>query len=396
VSGPDRSVHDAGEPSVAIDLSRKKGHGARLAANRAVRDSWVGARRVAAPYVSSLRIALVRLAADRLARGGALVLACLALVAVFADLLASDLPIACRRHGVVYLMPSVVRPAELAGTDIVRMQREKVPGDWTVPPLVARGPAQIGELGEALLPPLSSGHPMGTDSLGRDVFARVVHGTRTALGIGLGAAAVLVAIGVGLGAVAGFAGGIVDALVARGVEALTAIPTLVLVLVVGALVPNPTSTTLLLTIALTRWTELARLVRAEVLLALGSDYVTAARALGAPPRRVLLRHVLPNAISPAIVGAAFAVAWVALLEATVDFLRVGSVDPAASWGAVMGDARAHPAWWLVVFPGAALLAALVAANLVGEAARDALDPRLRGAASTSTGRPSWARPAGRP
>ena len=393
----ERPVHDAGEPSVAINLSRKKAYAARLATNRAVRDSLVEARRVAAPYVSSLRIALARLAADRLARLGALVLACLALVAVFADLLASDLPLACRWHGVVYVLPNVARPSELAGTDTVHMERGHAPGDWVLPPLVARGPGQLGEPGEALLPPLSPGHPMGTDSHGRDVFARVVHGTRAALGVGLGAAAVLVGVGVGLGALAGFMGGVVDALVARAVEALTAIPTLVLVLVVGALVPNPTATTLLLTIALTRWTELARLVRAEVLLALGSDYVTAARALGAPPRRILLRHVLPNAIGPALVGAAFAVAWVALLEATVDFLRAGSVDPAASWGAVMGDARTHPgAWWLVAFPGAALLAALVAANLVGEAARDALDPRLRGAPATSTERASWARPAGRP
>ncbi|HEY4012141.1 MAG TPA: ABC transporter permease [Polyangiaceae bacterium] len=386
-------MHDAGEPSVAIDLSRRKG---RLVANRAVRDSFIEARRAAAPYVSSLRIALVRLGADRLARAGALVLACMALVAVVADVLASDLPLACRWHGVVYVLPNITRPAALAETDIVRMRREEVAGDWVIEPLVARGPAQRGEPGEALLPPLSSGHPMGTDSLGRDVFARVVHGTRAALGVGLGAAAVLVAVGVGLGAIAGFMGGVVDALVARAVEALIAIPTLILVLVVGALVPNPTATTLLLTIALTRWTDLARLVRAEVISSLGSDYVTAARALGAPPRRILLRHVLPNAIGPAIVGAAFAVAWVALLEATVDFLRVGSVDPAASWGAIMGDARAHSAaWWLVAFPGAALLAALVAANLVGEAARDALDPRLRGAPAISTGRASWARPAGR-
>ncbi|HXN34016.1 MAG TPA: ABC transporter permease subunit [Polyangiaceae bacterium] len=120
-------------------------------------------------------------------------------------------------------------------------------------------------------------------------------------------------------------------------------------------------------------------MRGEVLLALGADYVTAARALGVSPPRVLWRHVLPNAIGPAVVGATFAIAWVVLVEATVDFLRVASPDTMASWGEMMGEARAHAhAWWLVAFPGAALLATLIALNLVGEAARNAIDPRLRG------------------
>lgn len=387
MSGDERlptGSHEAKEASVAIDLSRRKRAlriaGAHGHANlEIVRHSLVEAKSAAAPYVTTLRIVASRLAGDRRARAGALVLALLALVAVFADLFASDLPIACRWRGAFYALPNITHPAMLAGVDCARMARERGPGDWMIAPLVAHGPAEPGEASDILLGPLSHGHPMGTDSLGRDVFARIVHGTRTALGVGLAASMVLVTVGVSLGALAGFAGGIIDGLVARVVEALAAIPTLVLVLVVGALVPHPTEATLLYTIALTRWTELARLVRSEVMLALGSDYVTAARALGASPSRVLLRHVLPNAVGPAIVGAAFAVAWVVLLEATVDFLRVGSPDRAASWGAVMGDARAHAhAWWLIAFPGASLLAALIASNLVAEAARDALDPRLRG------------------
>ena len=367
------------DQGIAIDLSRRKGAGAgREHANLEVlRHSIVEARQAAAPYVTMARIALARLARDRLARAGALVLALLALMGVFADLLASDLPLACRRGGVVYVLPNITRPVALVGVDCVRMERERAPGDWMIPPLVAHGPAEPDA--EPLVAPFASGHPLGTDSFGRDVFARVVHGARTALGVGLAASIVLVAIGVTLGALAGFAGGIVDALVARAVEGLTAVPTLVLVLVVGALVPRPTTTTLLFTIALTRWTELARLVRGEVLLALGADYVTAARALGVSPPRVLWRHVLPNAIGPAVVGATFAIAWVVLVEATVDFLRVASPDTMASWGEMMGEARAHAhAWWLVAFPGAALLATLIALNLVGEAARNAIDPRLRG------------------
>lgn len=371
------SERRAPDPSIAIDLSRRK-------TRQVVRASLGVAQRVAAPYVTMTRIALRQLARDRLARAGALVLACLALVAVFADVLASDLPLVCRWQGVVYVMPDVAHPAALAELDAARMERERAPGDWALPALVAHGPGRFDEP-DKLRPPLTPGHPLGTDALGRDVFARVVHGTRTALGLGLAASLVLVAIGVALGGLAGFAGGVVDSIVARAVESLTAIPTLVLVLVVGAIVPHPTTATLLWTIALTRWTELARLVRAEVLRALGQDYVAAARALGASPTRVLARHVLPNAIAPAIVAAAFGVASVVLIEAAVDFLGAGASETLASWGESMGEARTHAeAWWLVVFPGLALLATLVALHLVGEAARDALDPRLR-SASGETG-----------
>ena len=363
------------EPSVVLELSRRKG-------TAAVRKSIAGAQRVAAPYVTMTRIALARLGRDRLARAGALVLACLALVGIFADQLASDKPVACRWHGVVYMLPNVTHPAALAGLSDAEMRRDRAPGDWMLSALVAHGPTETGTEADAMLAPLSPGHPLGTDAVGRDLFARVVHGARTALGLGLGASLVLVAIGIVLGGLAGFAGGVVDSLVSRAVESLTAIPTLVLVLVVGALVPHPTTATLLWTIALTRWTELARLVRAEVLKGLGEDYATAARALGASPARVLLRHVMPNAIGPAIVAAAFGVASVVLIEAAVDFLRVGSPDTMASWGEAMGEARASTgAWWLIVFPGVALLATLVSLNLVGEAARDALDPKLRGGSS---------------
>jgi peptide/nickel transport system permease protein len=388
-SEPGAGPHEETELSVAIDLSRRKS----APPPDLVRESILGARREAGPYVTMTRIALTQLARSRVARLGSLMLACLGFVAILADVLASDLPLACRWRGVLYLMPAVTRPTALGDEDCTRMERDHSPGDWQIPPLVAYGPSEVSEsrprLGEAgdvpsgdedvLLPPLTHGHPFGTDRLGRDLFARVVHGTRTALGQGLVASFVLVAIGVALGALAGFLGGLIDAIVARSVEALTAIPTLVLVLVVGALVPHPTTATLLWTIALTRWTELARLVRAEVLLTLGSDHVSAARALGASPLRVLRRHVMPNAIGPAIVAAAFGVASVVVVEAAVDFLHVGSPDTMASWGESLGEARAHPqAWWLVAFPAATLLTTLVALNLVGEAARDALDPRLRG------------------
>ncbi len=359
------------DPSIAIDLSRRK------APREVVRDSIVEARQAAAPYVTMTRIALRQLGRDRLARAGALVLACLALAGVLADQLSSDLPVACRWHGSLYVLPDVTHPAALRDLDRARMDRESAPGDWRISPLVAHGPTRE-DASAALLPPLAAGHPLGTDAVGRDVFARVVHGARTALGLGLAASLVLVVLGVAFGGLAGFVGGLVDSAVSRTNESLTAIPTLVLVLVVGALVPHPTTATLLWTIALTRWTELARLVRAEVVRALAEDYVAAARALGASPLRILTRHVLPNTIAPAIVAAAFGVAAVVVIEAAVDFLGAGTSETLASWGESMGEARTHPgAWWLIVFPGAALLATLVALHLVGEAARNALDPRLR-------------------
>ena len=371
------------ESDSAIDLSRRKSAPPPEPIGRTslvvIRHSLVGARRAAAPYVTMARIALARVAGDRLARAGALMLALFAFTAVFADVLAGDLPIACRWRGSVYVMPDLTRPASIEGMTCARMERERAAADWMVCPLVSHGPVSFEQPPARLLAPGAPGHPLGTDALGRDVFARVVHGTRTALGLGLAVSFVLVGVGTALGALAGFAGGIVDALVARAVESLASIPTLVLVLVVAGLVSHPTSATLLWTIALTRWPELARLVRAEVLVALGSDYVTAARALGASSPRVLGRHVLPNAMGPVIVAAAFAMASVVLVEATVDFLRVGPSDVTASWGEMMGEARVHePAWWLVAFPGAALLAILAALYLVGEAARNALDPRLRG------------------
>jgi peptide/nickel transport system permease protein len=373
-----RRPSEPAERSVAIDLSRRKLQQTAAAADEVVRASIFEARRAAAPYVTMTRIAFGQLSRSRLARLGALIVAGFVLVALFADVLASDLPLACRWHGVFYALPAMLHPPALAGLDCTEMRRLAQPGDWLLPPLVPFGPMHA-DATSALLPPLVQGHPFGTDALGRDVFARVVHGARTTLGLGLGASVVIVALGVTLGALAGFVGGTIDTLVTRTVESFTAIPTLVLVIIVGATVPHATTATMLWTIALTRWTDLARLVRAEVLLALRTDYVTAARALGATPWRVLRRHILPNAVGPAIVAAAFGVASVVLTEAAVDFLHVGPMDTTASWGESLGEARGHAdAWWMVVFPGASLLAMLIALNLVGEAARDALDPRLRG------------------
>jgi peptide/nickel transport system permease protein len=322
---------------------------------------------------------------DRAVRLGVAALACIALVALLADLLASDLPILCRFHGQTYLLPDVTHPAALASYDNARLEEERAPGDWFVRPLVPYGPKQTSTRGElaAVHAPSLRDHPRGTDAFGRDVFARLVHGARTSLGLALTAALAFVAIGTLLGALAGYFGGVLDAIVARLIETLTAFPTLILVLVVQALVAEPSLSTMLAAIAFTRWPEVARLVRAEVILASSQDYVVAARALGAGPWRILRRHVVPNAVAPILVAATFGLASVVLVEASLDFLHVGLPPATASWGETLSETREHvEAWWLLVFPGIAVFVTVLGLNLVGEALRDALDPRLLAAKTT--------------
>lgn len=303
----------------------------------------------------------------------------IAAVAIFADFLASDLPIACHVHGHTYIFPNVTHPAALRGEDCQRLRREAEPGDWSVEPLIPfsprEGKAQQGT--PYFAPPWTlAGHPLGTDQEGRDVFARLVHGSRTSLGIGLLAALCFVGVGTCLGALAGFYGGLVDALLGRSIETLTPFPTLILVLVVQALLPHPTLGSMLLTIGLTRWTEVARIVRGEVLLITSQDYVLAARALGVRPLRILVRHIAPNASAPVLVAAAFGVAQVVLIESSLEFLHV-NVASSVSWGEMLSEARGNPgAYWLLLFPGLAIFVVVAALNLVGEAWRDALDPRL--------------------
>lgn len=313
----------------------------------------------------------------RLGAAGLFVAALLVLLSIFAEFVASDLPIACKLHGRLFLLPNVTRPLELASMDRGVLAAE---ADWILQPLVAHGP-RLGPSEEAtpLLPPgLTHGHPLGTDRHGRDVLARTVHGTRSYLVFALAAVLASVALGALFGAAAGLFGGATDAVVSRVVESVSAFPPLVLVIGVQAALPRPTLFTLFLAIALTRWPEVARLVRGEVMLAATHDYVLAARALGATPLRVLRRHIMPNVRGPLVVTAAVGVSAVVLTEASLDFLRVGVPAGAASWGETMSELRDAPgAWWLLAFPGAMLVLTIVACNLIGEALRSALDPRAR-------------------
>jgi len=315
-----------------------------------------------------------------LGAAGTLLAAFLVLSAVFADVLASDLPIACTIHGHVVLFANVTEPAELVALGTAGIEREATFQIW---PVVRHGPGRA-EAGAGTTRAASlaagpgGGHPFGTDLEGRDVFARVVHGARTYFVFALCAVVVSLFLGGLLGAMAGLFGGATDALVGRAIETVSAFPPLVLVLGIQAAVPRATVATLFFAIALTRWPEVARLVRAEVMQVATRDYVLAARALGASPLRVLRKHVAPNIRGQLVVLGALGVPGVILIEASLDFLRVGGPAGAASWGETMSEFRdAHDAWWLLAFPGLFLFLTVVALTQVGEARREAMDPRAR-------------------
>ncbi|HZO08854.1 MAG TPA: ABC transporter permease [Myxococcota bacterium] len=222
-------------------------------------------------------------------------------------------------------------------------------------------------------------HPLGTDGLGRDLLVRLLYGARTSLSVGLLSAAALFAIGVLVGALAGWFRGPVDLLLSRGIEVVLCFPAFFLVLfVLSAADPDtlPPVLSIALVIALVGWPSVARLVRAEFLRLREADFVLAARALGCSPARAILAHVLPNAIGPALVAASFAVGAGALVEAALSYLGLGVQSPIPSWGALVNESHAPSHWWLQLFPGLAILVSVVCYNLVGEALREALDPRL--------------------
>lgn len=234
----------------------------------------------------------------------------------------------------------------------------------------------VGRTDNALRGP-SGAHWMGTDVSGRDVFLALVHGAYPTLGAALLATLGAGTLGIALGALGGFLRGAPDLLLQRTIEAISSVPLLLFVLIAQTLLPVPSSTSLLFIVVLTRWADIAQVVRADVLRVLQLDHVTAARALGAGPGRLLARHVLPSVLASAVVLSAFSVGAVIAVETAIAVIGIGIVHPLA-WGAILGQARAHPeAWWLVLFPAGFVALTLGATVLLGEAIRDAFDPRLR-------------------
>lgn len=270
----------------------------------------------------------------------------------------------------------------------------KVLTDWVVVvnPETVRLPERfkppMSSVAAGLLPaadrPLGGLYLFGTDELGRDVFARMLQGSFVSLSIGFIAVGISVFIGIVLGGLAGFYGDVklgfisVDTLIMRFTDVMLCFPTFFLILTVVALLP-PSIYNIMIVIGLTSWMGTARFVRAEFLALREQDFVVAAHALGLPAWRIIFRHMVPNAIAPVLVSATIGVASAILTESALSFLGFGVQPPYATWGNILADGKnfIFDAPWLFFIPGCAILTVVLAFNLVGEALREALNPRLR-------------------
>ena len=304
-------------------------------------------------------------------------MALITVTALLADFIASDRPLAYEIGGDTRILPGIVdmEMRDISdNTSALRAARER--GGWVLLTPVPYGPNQTKVAGHvSRLAPPSRHHLLGTDDKGRDVASRMIHGTRSALLVGLGSVALYLLVAVLIGAIAGYFGGIADRLALRLIETLTSFPTFFLILVIQGLIGATGVLQLILVIGLTRWTDVARLTRAEVMRVVNEEYVLAARALGLSNLRVLIRHVLPAAIGPALVAGTFGVAGAILIESTLSFLGFGVPNTTPSWGQLLTDAfHNESAYWLALYPGLLLFFTLISINLVGEGFREALDP----------------------
>lgn len=230
---------------------------------------------------------------------------------------------------------------------------------------------------ERFLPP-SSEHPFGTDGYGRDTFARVLFGARISLTIGLFTALLALVVGGTLGAAAAYYGGVVDNVIMRIMDMFTAIPgTLLALAIVAAL--GASMINLLIAIAISSVPGFVRLIRSTVMTVVESDYIEAARACGTMDRRIILHHIMPNAIGPIIVQTTTSISGMILQASGLSFIGMGVQPPTPEWGAMISEAREFMRQdpWMMIFPGACIILAALSFNLIGDGLRDALDPRLR-------------------
>lgn len=262
-------------------------------------------------------------------------------------------------------------------------------------PLVSHGDPLAIDLVNQLQGP-SRQHWLGTDIQGRDVWARLVYGSRISLTAGIVSQVIALALGLTLGLSAGYKGGWVDEVVMRLADVTLAFPTLLLLIALVAAL-QPSLTVVFLTIGVVGWAGMARLVRGQVLVVRELEFVQAERALGARDSRIIVRHILPSVVAPVVIAATLGVAGAIMAESSLSFLGLGVQPPTPSWGSMIADGRdlyqLRHAPWTSVFPGLAIGAAVLGFNLLGDALRDALDPRaIRAAVPRGAGLPDIARP----
>lgn len=231
-----------------------------------------------------------------------------------------------------------------------------------------------------LLKPPSRRYLFGTDELGRDVLSRIIFGARISLTVGLIAVGIAGSVGTVVGLVSGFFGGMVDAVTMRIIDILMAFPGIILaILIMATLGASLVNVMVAVGISAIPW--YARTVRGATLAVRENDYIFSARALGATPRHIMFRHVLPNVIGPVVVLATVGIAGAILAISGLSYLGLGAKPPSPEWGAMLSQSRVYlrKAWWITTFPGLAIMVSVFSINLIGDALRDALDPQLRGA-----------------
>ena len=231
----------------------------------------------------------------------------------------------------------------------------------------------------AILQPPNPAHLLGTDQLGRDILSRLIYGGRISIEVGFIAVSLSLFIGIFMGAYAGYYGGVIDSILMRFVDIMLTFPSFFLILAISAIL-KPSIINIMIIIGLTSWMGIARIIRAEFTQNREKDYVLAAKAAGAPDSYIMFFEILPNTIAPILVSATLGVAGAILIQASLAFLGIGIMPPTASWGGMLSRGKTYimVAWWLTLFPGIAILLTVLSFNLVGEAVRNALDPRYSG------------------
>jgi peptide/nickel transport system permease protein len=239
------------------------------------------------------------------------------------------------------------------------------------PPFFRKAASDCRESNDAFV------HLLGTDNTGRDIFTRMVYGTRISITVGIMAVGIYLSIGCFVGSLAGYFGGVVDMLISRVIEVVLLFPAFFLILTLVA-VFGSSIYIIMFVIGITGWPTVARLIRGEVLKQRAADYVSAAQALGFSHARILFRHILPNSLYPALVAAPFGIAGAVITEAGLSLLGFGVKPPIPSWGNILKlGSENYALWWLVLVPSLAIFFTVTVFNLIGNGLRDAMDPRMR-------------------